>query len=66
MNEKDVDWSVYSCAQNLSAILNDPNRGKQVSLPFFIISRKHWGCGLTNDWCDVVKFAERFLYKDMG
>ena len=30
MNEKDVDWSVYSCAQNLSAILNDPNRGKQV------------------------------------
>jgi vacuolar protein sorting-associated protein 54 len=25
-------WSVYSAAQNLPAILNDPNRGKQVIL----------------------------------
>lgn len=25
-----VNWSVYSCAQNLPAILNDPKRGKQV------------------------------------
>lgn len=23
-------WSVYSAAQNLPAVLNDPNRGKQV------------------------------------
>lgn len=25
-------WSLYSAAQNLPAILNDPNRGKQVIL----------------------------------
>jgi hypothetical protein len=25
-------WSLYSAAQNLSAVLNDPNRGKQVIL----------------------------------
>jgi hypothetical protein len=25
-------WSMYSAAQNLAAILNDPNRGKQVIL----------------------------------
>ncbi|CAG7726165.1 unnamed protein product [Allacma fusca] len=38
MNEKEVDWSVYACAQNLSAILNDPNRSKQKD--FFT---KTWG-----------------------
>lgn len=25
-----VNWSAYSCSQNLPAILNDPKRGKQV------------------------------------
>jgi hypothetical protein len=31
-NGKDatVNWSVFSCSQNLPAILNDPKRGKQV------------------------------------
>lgn len=24
------EWSIYSAAQNLPAVLNDPNRGKQV------------------------------------
>jgi vacuolar protein sorting-associated protein 54 len=31
-------WSLYSAAQNLPAVLNDPNRGKQSN--FFI---KTWG-----------------------
>lgn len=34
----DQQWSVYSAAQNLPAVLNDPNRGKQSN--FFI---KTWG-----------------------
>lgn len=34
----DQRWSVYSAAQNLPAVLNDPNRGKQSN--FFI---KTWG-----------------------
>jgi vacuolar protein sorting-associated protein 54 len=37
------EWSVYSAAQNLSAVLNDPNRGKQVIKligRLYIIKRK--------------------------
>src|SRR5687768_10912764 len=29
-SEGNVNWSVFSCSQNLPAILNDPKRGKQV------------------------------------
>lgn len=29
LNEASTSWSFYSAAQNLPAVLNDPNRGKQ-------------------------------------
>jgi vacuolar protein sorting-associated protein 54 len=33
-------WSVYSAAQNLPALLNDPNKGKQVILLTNVVIRE--------------------------
>jgi vacuolar protein sorting-associated protein 54 len=35
-------WSVYSAAQNLPALLNDPNKGKQVIVITNEVSREKW------------------------
>lgn len=41
-NEQHQKWSVFSAAQNLSAVLNDPNRGKQTNF-----LTKKWGDSFT-------------------